>query len=249
MSDAPDGQGHDADALDSFIGKWRARWPEWTIAEVFVPRHARETVLAWAALQQELTDAAWGGSDPRPGEAKLAWWQEELQGWSRGRRRHPLGTVLQRQSAPWAGLAAALPALTASRERARDLAEAFATLHPAGEAVASIETALFARVAAGDASGPGASLVVATLLQARFVQPGDSHVPLSVLARPGEADPRAIWGDQLRQRWPGATASTRPRRLWAALARARLHQADPAMPLPPWRALAVSWRGARAGRD
>ena len=48
------------------------RWPEWHVAEVFVPRRAARTgASAWFALRQELTDAAWGGSDPRPGEAKL----------------------------------------------------------------------------------------------------------------------------------------------------------------------------------
>ncbi|HEU0307199.1 MAG TPA: phytoene/squalene synthase family protein, partial [Lysobacter sp.] len=91
----------DREAIGSFIDKWRARWPEWTVAEVFVPREQRDSTLAWMALLQELTDAAWGGSDPRPGEAKLGWWAEELQGWSRGIRRHPLGQVLQKFPVPW----------------------------------------------------------------------------------------------------------------------------------------------------
>ena len=47
----------DQEATDSFIGKWRARWPEWSVAEVFIPRGQREVVLAWMALLQELTDA------------------------------------------------------------------------------------------------------------------------------------------------------------------------------------------------
>ena len=62
------------ESLDSFLDKWRTRWPEWAVAQAFVPPAQRDIALAWAALQQELTDAAWGGSDPRPGEAKLAWW-------------------------------------------------------------------------------------------------------------------------------------------------------------------------------
>ncbi|MGH8077757.1 MAG: phytoene/squalene synthase family protein, partial [Lysobacter sp.] len=127
----------DPDALETFIGKWRARWPEWSVAEVFVPPAQRTVALAWASLQQELTDAAWSGSDPRPGEAKLAWWQEELQGWALGRRRHPLGITLQRQPAPWAALAAALPTLRESRERPLDSATAFAQLMPLATAAAA----------------------------------------------------------------------------------------------------------------
>ena len=62
----------DAEALAGFTSKWRARWPEWRVAEVFVPAAERERAVAWFALRQELADAAWAGSGPRPGEAKLA---------------------------------------------------------------------------------------------------------------------------------------------------------------------------------
>lgn len=236
------------DPLTSFLDKWRARWPEWVIASVFVPVGERETALAWAALQQELIDAAWGGSDARPGEAKLAWWQEELQGWSLGRRRHPLGVVLQKQPAPWTALAATLPSLGASRERPRDIADAFSGLQPFGAAVARIDAVLAATAAGQEASH--APLVVASALQARFVQPGDSHVPLDVLARAGTtADPAALWRRQLLAAWPESAAAPRLRRLWASLARARLTQADPTVPLPPWRALPAAWRAARNGRQ
>ncbi|MFQ6313658.1 hypothetical protein ACLMLE_27050, partial [Lysobacter capsici] len=57
----------DEQALHDFAGKWRARWPEWSVAEVFVPRSQRATAVAWAALQQELTDAAWAAGDALPG--------------------------------------------------------------------------------------------------------------------------------------------------------------------------------------
>jgi len=50
------------EALDAFIGKWRARWPEWSVAEVFVPSPDRSVALAWASLQQEL-DGLDGRSD------------------------------------------------------------------------------------------------------------------------------------------------------------------------------------------
>ena len=55
--------------LDSFLGKWRQRWPEWRVAEAFVPSASRDTTLAWMSLRQELAEAAWAGVYPRPGEA------------------------------------------------------------------------------------------------------------------------------------------------------------------------------------
>ena len=122
-----------------FIGKWRARWPEWAIAEVFLPASQREPAQAWFALLQELGDAAWGGEDPRPGEAKLAWWTEELEGWGRGARRHPLGQVLMARAASWAALAAALPTLHASRERPQDTTAAVGGIAPFAVAAAAVE--------------------------------------------------------------------------------------------------------------
>lgn len=239
---APDESG----ALDAFICKWRARWPEWSVVEVFVSQPHRPVALAWAALQQELTDAAWGGSDARPGEAKLLWWQEELQGWALGRRRHPLGASLQRLPAPWVGLAAALPTLRDSRERPGDADEAFAQMMPLAMAAAAIEQALFAGAQA-DASI--ARLVSATWLQARLARDGAAAVPLSVLARIGEnngdRDAEASWRDELLREWPAAGRATRPRRLWAALARARLTRGPVVQPLAAWVALWVAWRGAR----
>jgi phytoene/squalene synthetase len=228
-------------ALANFIDKWRARWPEWNVAEVFVPAAQRPLVLAWATLQQELMDAAWGGTDPRPGVAKLGWWQEELAGWKRGARRHPLGTVLQAHPAPWEALAAALPGLADSRERPGDVREAFASLEPFAQAVADIETILFA----GSASATDAHLVAATLLHARFAQPGDGQVPLDMLARAGSGDPREAWARELRKQWPTLPAGNRPRRLWAALAARRLGQPDPVRPLSAWTTLRVAWRAAR----
>lgn len=230
-------------ALAGFVGKWRTRWPEWTIAEVFVPAAQRPLALAWAALQQELTDAAWGGSDPVPGQAKLGWWQEELVGWSRGARRHPLGAVLQRASAPWAVLAASLPSLASSRDRPGDAEEAFAAVTPFADAAAAVDAALFD---GGAEPGPGArALAAATLLAGRLLLDGDAGVPLSALARAGQADPRPLWAARLRQRWPAAGDATRPRRLWAALAYARLGRPDAVAPLPGWQVLLTGWRAAR----
>jgi len=227
------------EALDSFLDKWRARWPEWAVAQAFVPPEQREVALAWAALQQELTDAAWGGSDARPGEAKLAWWMEELQGWSRGIRRHPIGLALQKLPAPWATLGAAIPSLRETRERPRDRDEAFAALAPFAQAVADIETALF------DATPTSVSVVQAGLLQARLAHTNEAAVPMSVIARAGEGATTHAWAAELLAHWPRGDAG-RPRRVWNALARQRLRRGDPSQPLPPWSALWTAWRGARA---
>ena len=94
----------------SFIDTWRARWPEWAIAQVFVPQPQREVAEAWFALLQAWLDAA-QTAEPAPGLAKLAWWQDELRGWAKGARRHPLGALLQKREADWNALADALPGL------------------------------------------------------------------------------------------------------------------------------------------
>jgi hypothetical protein len=250
---AADDSGND-DALDSFLGKFRARWPEWAVVQVFVPQAQRDLTLAWATLLQELTDAAWGGSDARPGEAKLAWWSEELHGWSRGARRHPLGIALQKQAAPWTALAAALPSLRESRERPRDADDAWASVQPFALAAAGIEAALFAGADAPASvalSGPtghandAARIVSAGLLFSRLAHNGESAAPLAVLARAGEQPVARAWAAELLQAWPSANGATRPRRLWTALARQRLRGGDATLPLPPWSAVLTAWRGAR----
>lgn len=238
----------DAAALEAFLDKWRARWPEWAIAEVFVPAAERGRALAWAALLQELGDAAWGGEDPRPGLAKLGWWQEELQGWGRGVRRHPLGIVLQRVPAPWAGLAAALDSLPASRERPGDVEEAFAGVAPFARAAAGVEQALFGVADDADPPQPDQAedaLMAAWLLQSRFLHGNDAHVPLELLAAAGEGDAVKGWAAALCRRWPPAVSRHRPRRLWSALALGRLGAGRPGQPLSGWSTLWRSWRAAR----
>ncbi|MFD0324920.1 phytoene/squalene synthase family protein [Lysobacter gummosus] len=234
-------------ALQDFAGKWRARWPEWSVAEVFVPRAQRGVAVAWAALQQELTDAAWGGSDALPGEAKLGWWMEELQGWRMNRRRHPLGLALQRQAAPWGDLALALPALRDSRERPGDRNEAFDGLIPVATAIGAIDMALFEPVP-GQLAEAAVPAIQSSLLESRLVLQGDACVPLSVvaraMARPGEGA-AVEWSRELLAQWPARFGATVPRRLWTALAHTRLQRGDAARPLSPWTALLAAWRGAR----
>ncbi|MFC3815820.1 phytoene/squalene synthase family protein [Lysobacter sp. GCM10012299] len=240
------GDGASLDALDSFLDKFRARWPEWAVVQVFVPQAQREVALAWATLLQELTDAAWGGSDARPGEAKLAWWAEELRGWTLGARRHPLGIALQKLPAPWLTLATALPYLRESRERPRDRDDAFASLRPFAHAVAVIESSLFAGVAESSDRVEQAEVTVAAgLLYSRLAHVGEAAAPLATLARAGSQPVASAWAAELLQGWPAARAATLPRRVWSALARQRLRRGDAALPLPPWSAVLGAWRGAR----
>ncbi|MGY1459079.1 phytoene/squalene synthase family protein [Luteimonas sp. A534] len=218
-----------------FVDKWRARWPEWAVAMVFVPGDRQPLAEAWFTLLQELTDAAWGGGDPTPGLAKLAWWQEELGGWAKGARRHPLGALLQPQPAPWLELGRALPDLRALRDDGSG-----GDARPAGAgaghgdavagktfaaAVADCEAALFGgRAPDADA----ASAVLSSLLGERALLRAAAMDPIApVDGVPGAGRP-----------------ASRPRGVQAALVGARL--ARPAAPLSPLRALFAAWRGARS---
>lgn len=230
------------DEAAGFVDKWRQRWPEWAVAMAFVPKQRQPGVEAWLTLLQELADAAWGGRDPTPGLAKLAWWQEELGGWAKGARRHPLGGILQQLPAPWLELGRALPDLRALREQdgVGDIvgphavaAAAHAGNQPvaagaAGEtfaaAVADCERALFDGRAA---DAPARAAVLRSLLVERALLTGapiastgrDDHAPVAL--RPG----------------------SRPRGLQLALAEARLARSGASPSL--LRTLFTAWRGAR----
>ncbi|RBA78716.1 phytoene/squalene synthase family protein, partial [Xanthomonas oryzae pv. oryzae] len=115
-------------ALDSFLDKWRTRWPEWSVAEPFIPQLQRPLAAAWFALLQEWEDIMNIAGDPLPADAKLAWWQQELRDWSNQRSRHPLGRVLEPVRAPWAALADTLPAMQTARVQPQSLQQALGTL-------------------------------------------------------------------------------------------------------------------------
>jgi hypothetical protein len=235
-------------AVDSALEKWRTHLPEWAFAEPFLAPLHRERAAAWFALRFELIEAAWGGSDPRPGEAKLGWWAEELMGWSRGIRRHPLGIVLQREDAAWPALAATLPSLLASRERAADEAEAFSRVEPFAEGVSTIAATLFS----GGETAPARS-VIAALLARRVLEHGDDAVPLQFIAQAGaNAAPLTasrLWAQRLLAGWPLPYGGSAAGRLHASLIHERLRLfakgAPLGRPLPGWRALLTAWRGAR----
>lgn len=233
----------DSTALDSFLDKWRTRWPEWRVVEVFVPAAQRQLAVAWFALLQEFSDAMNIAGDPLPADAKLAWWGEELRDWSRQRSRHPLGRVLEPNRAPWFELAEALPALIRLRERPQDPADAWEAVRPLATAIAQVESALF-----GSATDPTlVQSVSAQWLAARLDEAGEGAVPVR------SADQAALtqhrWSETLLQQWPLRSGGVVPRRLWAALARSRLQRftggGEGYAPLSPARALWLGWRAAR----
>ncbi|MGY4515675.1 hypothetical protein [Lysobacter sp. HA18] len=225
---------HPAGDASAFVAKWRGAWPEWTLVERFVPASQRELVDAWQALQFEWQEAAWRGDDARPGEAKLHWWIDELAGWSKGIRRHPLGAVLQKQAGAWSGVAQALPTLVSARFRPRDMVEAREQLQPLADAIAAAEQSLLGP------SRPDA--VIATWLHARLARHPGEAVPTDIAS---QHDASGRWASALLADGPSLRGLTPSRGVVLSLARARLATGRAAAPLSPWSALWAGWRGAR----
>ncbi|MBW8823351.1 MAG: hypothetical protein JF567_03790 [Xanthomonadales bacterium] len=206
----------DRDALVATLDGWRQRWPEWQVAETFIAGESRDAAVAWFMLLGELAEAAWGGSDPTPGLAKLGWWQEELRGWAKGLRRHPLGLALQKQPVEWSPFADSLGGL-----RDRDLAhadeQAAATaLASFLVAISAVERQLFGEVARD--SDP------LQLLRTLKVSIG---LPVAAAkTRRGGPRPRRVF-DAL------------------AMARANAARKGDAIVLSRWLTLVLAWRAAR----
>lgn len=204
---------------DAFLEKWRTRWPQWRIAQAFVAPEQRPLAEAWFALLAEWMEAALGGEEAAPGLAKLAWWQEELRGWSSGARRHPLAGVLQKQPVHWMAIADALPALR-HRDALRSQPEqAIAALVPFTQAVAQGECALW----------PSGCITAPAL----------AHLLLAEASTRGQhASTPQVWA----QAWPELSQTAAPRRIHAALLRSKIN-ANGA--LSGWRTLGLSWQAAR----
>ncbi|MBP6749147.1 MAG: phytoene/squalene synthase family protein [Xanthomonadaceae bacterium] len=232
-----------------FLDKWRARWPEWRIALTFVDPARRADAEAWFALLQEFVDAAWSEGDPAPGIAKLGWWEEELRGWSRGARRHPLGAALQKSPAPWAALADALAALPMAREAvlaaAREpgpqpLRVSADVLRPCAETMEAVERALFGATPSVSGDSRASAGIASIGMHAAQARGADDR----------DAATSAEFARALVAAWP-TPASTRPRRIHDALVLSRMRllaagrRPSPTSPLAPWSALWTSWRAAR----
>lgn len=229
-------------ALDSFLDKWRTRWPEWSQVEGFIPASQRPQVVAWFSLLQEFDDILNIAGDPLPADAKLAWWGEELRGWSAQRSKHPLGRLLEPVRAPWAELSQTLPGLIDARAPAADPQQARQSLQAYANAVAAVERAMFDCQGRGDA---GAPVLTQTLAQ-RLHDSGGDAVPQNLKSTDAEQSSQH-WATELLAHWPLRVAGPRPRRLYASLARARLQarlRGGPYQPSPAgllWR----SWWAAR----
>jgi hypothetical protein len=235
-------------ALDSFIDKWRSRWPEWPVAEVFVPEAERARTLAWFALLQEFDDILNIAGDPLPADAKLGWWVTELRDWAGHRSRHPLGRLLEPVSAPWADLAEALPDLVVARTRPLDGTAALAALGRYAAAAAAVEAAVLG------GGAPHAPALAAQVLATRLAETGLDAVPQS--RQPAGTDEAAAreraqrdWAGELLAAWPPRAGGASARRMWSAFARHRLDQfAGGRLPQPgrqPLRTLWQAWRAAR----
>ena len=72
-------------SLDSFVDKWRQRWPEWGLASVFVPAAQRERLSAWLALLQELREPRPAGQDCIPWLGETAMKERILRLCARGK--------------------------------------------------------------------------------------------------------------------------------------------------------------------
>ena len=229
-------------ALDSFLDKWRSRWPEWSVAAPFVAESQRELAVAWFALLQEFDDMLNTGGDPLPADAKLAWWGEELRSWAAHRSRHPLGRLLEPVRAPWAQLAEALPDLVEARTVALDAASAERALANYADAVAAVEAALFNDK---PRTGAGRAVQLQTLGQ-RLQDAGVAGVPRSLLD--GDASSAAQrWAQHLLKGWGTRVPGPRPRRVWSSLARARVAAQAAGKPIEatPVRTLLRVWWAAR----
>lgn len=229
-------------ALDSFLDKWRTRWPEWSVAEPFVPEAQRSLVVAWFALLQEFDDILNTSGDPMPADAKLAWWGEELRSWANQRSRHPLGRLLEPVRAPWAALAEALPDLIDARAAALEPAQTLQALQAYAAAVAAVEAVMFDTPARGDVATP---VLLQTLAQ-RLQEAGVAAVPRSLLAA-GNGDAARSWAQQLLAKWPARVAGPRVRRMYASLARTRLQASAHGreMNVTPMRTLLRTWWAGR----
>ena len=231
----------DSAALDSFLDKWRARWPEWSVAEVFVAPARRDIAVAWFALLQEFEDALNIAGDPLPADAKLAWWGEELRGWAGQRSRHPLGRRLEPVRADWARLADALPTLAEARAQPVDRNAGLAALSRYGDAVAAVEAGVLGRA-------PASRSIVAQALAMRLAEAGTAGIPMELRQGGNDAHAARAWADCLLGQWT-LREGARERRLVSAFAHGRLRRlAQRTEPgALPSRAslLFTGWRAAR----
>lgn len=198
------------DVQEIALQKWRDRWPQWAIAEVFIAPAQRLTAQAWFSLLMEWEDLLNQSSEQLIIAAKLQWWQHELAQWSTQRSSHPIAPLLMGLDAPWQLLAEPLSDLAALASVPPTLAQAEASLARVLDAMVAVEMRLFP----GE-RGCDRRLLLLHWLEARCRVGKGIPAGMSV----------AAWRRALLDAWPDAPQSERARRLLSTLTRQRLQRA------------------------
>lgn len=199
----------DSEVLQSYLDSWRRDWPEWSIAERFIPQSLRTVAQAWFAVQQQWEGLLPAASESMATAAKQAWWKHEIDNWQQGQALHPLGSVLCVITAPWAQLATTMTCLQTLQCTSADVRHGYQELWAMIHALATIDNHLFGRTVSSD---PQALLI--QWLDARRRRGGAGASP------PGQTADQ--WRQQLLTMWPNKPSLARPRRIWLALIRRRI---------------------------
>ena len=189
------------------LQKWWERWPEWTIAEVFLPAPQRLIAVAWFSVLMEWEDLLDQRRERNIVSARLRWWQDELAQWSEQHTSHPLAPLLAAIDAPWKQLAHGLSDLEAIHTVPPSFALARMAIARLLDAIVAIEMRLFPGECPCD---PDALLL--HWLAARCGG-GEEGIP--------EGMSMDGWRLALLHAWPERPPGGRARRLLSALARKR----------------------------
>lgn len=177
------------------------------LAALFAPEAARRHLLALAAFNVEVARVREVAREALPGEVRLAWWREVIEGEGRGEvDGHPVAAALRdtiaRFSLPRASLAALadarifdlyddpMPTLGDLEGYAGETASALLQL-------SALVLSPAAAAQAGDASGHGGVAVALTGLMRSFpihAARGQCFLPLDLLARHGIGRDAAVSG-------------------------------------------------------
>jgi hypothetical protein len=253
--------GDGASPVAAFLAKWRAREPEMAFAEVFCPRPQRERFALWGALLFEWREAALELSDPRPTQAKCAWWADEALRSAQSAPRHPLTRALAAPQLPWQELARGLSRMAEDdASRAMDRDGAVAAVAPLAEAMAQLEGVLFAASRSAAVVQAIAVHLLAERLHNGLSAPDGGRIPLSLLARHGvqARELSTPQGEAVARDWAGELAAALPDALPEAALyrrarmafdglRLRRRATGRALPISSLRALLLAWRSARRG--
>lgn len=188
-------------ALEPFVRKWLAFWPEQAVLDVFIPERLKPAAHAWGSLLYELHDCAFSLEHDPVREQKSLWWSQELQAAEQGCAKHPVTQALQGFPAAYGGLAVPLLGLAQQAPiRAGDRNALAAALHPFADAVVRLERDLFGGVGSSHTDSVSAQLLVMRLPHG--VQAFDRGlIPMNLLARHQSldqiADERALLQDWL----------------------------------------------------